>query len=57
MRLCGLFLFMTLALVGIGISGVPPTLSRDRKLFPDTTCTQEAKEENAETDKKEELKF
>lgn len=48
---------MTLALVGIGISGVPPTLSRDRKLFPDTTCTQEAREENAETDKKEELKF
>jgi len=32
---------MVLALVGIGITGVPPTLSRDRKLFADTESVAE----------------
>jgi len=41
MRFCALFLFMVLALVGIGITGVPPTLSRDRKLFADTESVAE----------------
>lgn len=45
MRYAALFLFMVLALAGIGISGVPPTLSRDRKLFADTESVIEIKEE------------
>jgi hypothetical protein len=58
MRLCALFLFMVLALAGIGISGVPPTLSRDRKLFADTESIVEISEENTDdSSKKEELKF
>lgn len=58
MRFCALFLFMTLALAGIGISGVPPTLSRDRKLFADVESVQEIKEEEStENQKKEQIKF
>lgn len=34
-RLCGLILFMILAVSGIGILGVAPTLTKDRKLFAD----------------------
>lgn len=34
-RLCGLILFMILAVTGIGILGVAPTLTKDRKLFVD----------------------
>jgi hypothetical protein len=34
-RICGLILFMTLAVGGIGILGVAPTLTKDRKLFAD----------------------
>jgi hypothetical protein len=34
-RLCGLILFMILAVAGIGILGVAPTLTKDRKLFAD----------------------
>jgi hypothetical protein len=34
-RLCGLILFMVLAVAGIGILGVAPTLTKDRKLFTD----------------------
>ena len=34
-RICGLILFMTLAVGGIGIFGVAPTLTKDRKLFAD----------------------
>ena len=37
---------MTLAVAGIGIFGVAPTLTKDRKLFPDITI----KVENAESD-------
>lgn len=40
-RFSALLLFMVLALVGIGITGVPPTLSRDRKLFADTESVAE----------------
>ena len=34
-RLCGLVVFMILAVAGIGILGVAPTLTKDRKLFAD----------------------
>lgn len=34
-RLCGLVVFMILAVAGIGIFGVAPTLTKDRKLFAD----------------------
>ncbi|WEK20859.1 MAG: hypothetical protein P0Y49_06880 [Candidatus Pedobacter colombiensis] len=48
MRFCTLFLFMVLALVGIGITGVPPTLSRDRKLFADTESVVEITSDKTE---------
>jgi len=35
LRLCSLALFMVLALAGIGIFGVAPVLTKDRKFFPD----------------------
>ena len=34
LRLCSLILFMLLAATGIGILGVAPVLTKDRKLFP-----------------------
>ncbi|SCW44507.1 hypothetical protein [Mucilaginibacter sp. NFR10] len=48
-RLCGLILFMALATAGIGILGVAPTLTKDRKLFVDTHPKTELAEK-AETD-------
>jgi hypothetical protein len=50
MRLSAVFLFMVLALAGIGISGTPPTLSRDRKLFADTESVMEVKEEDEQNE-------
>lgn len=35
LRVCSLVLFMLLAATGIGILGVAPTLTKDRKLFAD----------------------
>lgn len=35
LRLCSLAFFMALAVAGIGIFGVAPVLTKDRKLFPD----------------------
>ncbi|HJP62531.1 MAG TPA: hypothetical protein VJ844_03775 [Mucilaginibacter sp.] len=35
LRLFSLALFMALAVAGIGIFGVAPVLTKDRKLFPD----------------------
>jgi hypothetical protein len=49
-RLCGLILFMILAVSGIGILGVAPTLTKDRKLFADKHPKTELVEKN-ETDK------
>ncbi|ASU35104.1 hypothetical protein [Mucilaginibacter xinganensis] len=43
-RLCALVLFMTLAVAGIGMFGVAPILSKDRKLFADTESVTEARE-------------
>lgn len=41
MRLCALVLFMLLAAAGIGLTGIAPTLSKDRKLFPDIEAESE----------------
>jgi hypothetical protein len=49
MRLCGIILFMILAVTGIGILGVAPTLTKDRKLFADKHPKTEITEK-AETD-------
>ncbi len=46
-RLCGLILFIILAVAGIGVFGVAPTLTKDRKLFADIESVIEAKEEKA----------
>ncbi len=35
LRVCSLVLFMLLAAAGIGLLGVAPTLTKDRKLFAD----------------------
>lgn len=43
-RFCGLILFMILAVAGIGILGVAPTLTKDRKLFADKHSKTEIKE-------------
>lgn len=43
-RLCGLILFMILAVAGIGILGVAPTLTKDRKLFADAHSKTEITE-------------
>ena len=45
LRVCTLILFMLLSVAGIGIFGVAPTLTKDRKLFAD----METKTEEAET--------
>jgi len=39
-----LILFMLLAVSGIGIFGVAPTLTKDRKLFADTEAVSEVNE-------------
>lgn len=51
MRLCGLLLFMVLATAGIGILGVAPILTKDRKLFVDMHPKTELVEK-AETDQR-----
>lgn len=55
LRLCALALFMALALTGMSLFGVPPTLNRDRKLFPDKEWVAEqnekTKSENSGTEK------
>ncbi|MDB5091623.1 MAG: hypothetical protein JWR09_5617 [Mucilaginibacter sp.] len=46
-RLCALVLFMVLAVAGIGIFGIAPTLSKDRKLFADTESVTEQNEKGS----------
>ena len=46
LRMCSLILFMLLAAAGIGILGVAPTLTKDRKLFADIEVRSENNEEN-----------
>ncbi|MDO3644029.1 hypothetical protein [Mucilaginibacter sp. L3T2-6] len=54
LRLCALILFLMLALAGIGLYGVPPILTKDRKLFADTEQNETRGSEENET---EYLKF
>ncbi|WP_413667657.1 hypothetical protein ACEN9X_24665 [Mucilaginibacter sp. Mucisp86] len=55
MRLCGLIMFMILAVAGIGILGVAPTLTKDRKLFADKhPATEMAKKSEADQEKPDE---
>lgn len=49
MRLCALVLFMLLAATGIGLFGIAPALTKDRKLFADMEARAEIQEkENAD---------
>ena len=41
LRLISLILFMALALTGIGLFGVAPTLTKDGKLLPDIEVVTE----------------
>ena len=45
MRMCALILFMLLAATGIGLFGIAPTLTKDRKLFADIEAKAEDKEQ------------
>ncbi|SHL88525.1 hypothetical protein [Mucilaginibacter sp. OK098] len=57
-RLCALVLFMILAVAGIGIFGVAPILSKDRKLFADIELvTEQSEKGNTENTGQENLKF
>jgi len=44
LRVCALILFMLLAAGGIGIFGVAPTLTKNRKLFADIEAVSEVTE-------------
>jgi hypothetical protein len=58
LRICSLILFMLLAAAGIGILGVAPTLTKDRKLFADIEVRSENNEEkNADSSSTEQLNF
>jgi hypothetical protein len=58
LRMCSLILFMLLAAAGIGILGVAPNLTKDRKLFADIEVRSEDNEEkNANSSSKEQLNF
>jgi hypothetical protein len=54
-RLCGLVLFMILAVAGIGIFGVAPILTKDRKLFPDITINTEKAENGNNSEIQEDI--
>jgi uncharacterized membrane protein YesL len=50
LRVCTLILFMLLSVAGIGIFGVAPMLTKDRKLFADMeTKTEEAENNNTDS--------
>jgi uncharacterized membrane protein YesL len=55
LRTCALILFMLLAVAGIGIFGVAPTLTKDRKLFADIEVKSEASEKNDSKNSNENL--
>ena len=58
LRVCSLILFMLLAALGIGILGIAPTLTKDRKLFADIEIRSENNEEkNANSSSTEQLNF
>jgi hypothetical protein len=56
-RVCGLIIFLILAVAGIGIIGIAPALNKDNKLFADEGSKIEMVEENiAEVTREEKLK-
>ncbi|MFB9844410.1 hypothetical protein [Mucilaginibacter ginsenosidivorans] len=55
LKLCSLALFMVLAVAGIGILGVAPTLTKDRKLFPDIELNIEKSESGDRHESQDEL--
>jgi len=58
MRICGLILLIILAVAGVGIFGISPTLNKDRELFAEEGSKIEMVEENtSEISGKEELKL
>jgi cell division protein FtsL len=58
LRVCGLILFLVLAIVGMSISGIAVALNKDRKLFADEESKIEMVEERiAEISAEEKLKF
>jgi hypothetical protein len=58
LRICSLILFMLLAAAGIGILGVAPTLTKDRKLFGNIEVRSENNEnENTDTSSSEQFNF
>ncbi|HAL82085.1 MAG TPA: hypothetical protein DCO83_07505 [Mucilaginibacter sp.] len=58
LRVCGLILFLVLAIVGMSISGIAVALNKDRKLFADEESKIELVEERiAEISAEEKLKF
>lgn len=48
-RVCALIFFMLLSVCGIGIFGVAPILTKDKKLFADMVV-KSARSENDDTD-------
>jgi hypothetical protein len=56
-RVCGLIILMILAIAGVGIIGIAPTLNKDNKLFADEGSKIEMFEENiSEVTREEKLK-
>jgi uncharacterized membrane protein (DUF441 family) len=55
LRICALILFALLAATGIGLFGVAPTLTKDRKLFADVEVKAEIKEKENPDESKEVL--
>jgi|GEM_PF-1964032 len=58
LRVCGLILFLVLAIVGMSISGIAVALNKDRKLFADEESKIEMVEERiAEISVRREIKI
>lgn len=58
LRVCALILFMMLSIAGIGIFGVAPTLTKDKKLFAVIESKSEIVENNGtDLSKNERLNF
>lgn len=55
LRVCALILFMALAASGIGIFGVAPTLTKDRKLFADIEAISEVDENDTSSSSQDSL--
>ena len=57
LRVCGLILFLMLAVGGMGISGIAVALNKDRKLFVDNDSKIEMTDDNLmEASEREKIK-